>query len=142
MSNDMENLGTEKAPMKTLDRAFARAKEALIPLSVHFDLTYRCHQRCIHCYLPGAWRQGQGPGPELTTAQVKKILDQLAAAGTFFITFSGGEIFLRPDCFSILEYARSLNFSMSVFTSGTFGLDPGRIKYLARMGIEGIYFSL
>lgn len=128
--------------MKVLERAYGRAKEALIPLSVHFDLTHRCHQRCIHCYLPEAWRRGEGPGPELTTDQVKSILDQLAAAGTFFLTFSGGEIFSRPDCLSILEYARSLSFSLSLFTSGTFGLSNGQIQNLAELGIEALYVSL
>ncbi|MBM4284566.1 MAG: radical SAM protein [Deltaproteobacteria bacterium] len=108
--------------MAVLDHVYQKAREHLIPLSVHFDLTYRCHQRCIHCYIPEAWRRGEGPGPELTTHQIKNILDQLADAGTFFLTFSGGEIFLREDFFEILCYARDLNFSISLMTSGTCGI--------------------
>jgi len=29
----------------------AKALKLNIPLSVHLDLTYRCNERCIHCYL-------------------------------------------------------------------------------------------
>ena len=30
----------------------AKAHELGISLSAHVDLTYRCNERCIHCYLP------------------------------------------------------------------------------------------
>ena len=36
------------------------------------------------------------------------MLDQLAAAGTLFLIFSGGELLLRTDFFELLEYARAL----------------------------------
>ena len=47
----------------------------------------------------------------MTTAEIKDLLDQLAAAGVFFLVFSGGEVFLRRDFFELLEHARSLLFS-------------------------------
>jgi AdoMet-dependent heme synthase len=124
------------------EKVFDNAARELVPLSVHFDLTYRCHQRCVHCYIPEAWRLGEGPGPELTTVQVEDILDQLAAAGTFFLTFSGGEIFLRLDLFEILEYARGLNFSISLMSSGSRGWDDEKVKALADLGMEAVLFSL
>jgi len=128
--------------MSVLDRAYQKAREHMIPLGVHFDLTYRCHQRCVHCYIPESWRRGDGPAPELTTVQIKKILDQLAQAGTFFLIFSGGEIFLRPDVMEIIHYARSLNFSLSLYASGTLGLGEEEMRGLAALGIEGLYISV
>jgi len=128
--------------MSVLDRAYQKAREQLIPLAVHFDLTYRCHQRCVHCYIPESWRRGEGPGPELTTVQVKNILDQLAAAGAFFLTFSGGEMFLRPDILPILEHARNLNFSISLLSSGTVGLDEEQVEALADIGLAHLLFSM
>jgi radical SAM protein with 4Fe4S-binding SPASM domain len=71
-----------------------------IPLSVQLDLTYRCNERCVHCYLD---HDDHG---EMTTAEIKHLLDELADAGVFILTLSGGEIFLRKDFFDILEYAR------------------------------------
>ncbi len=128
--------------MGLLEKVFAKAARELVPLSVHFDLTYRCHQRCIHCYLPEAWRRGEGPGPELTTAQVKSIMDQMAAAGTFFLNISGGEVFLRPDLLPILEHARRLNFSISLMTSGSQGLDQEGLRFLKDLGLQGLLVTV
>ena len=47
------------------------------------------------------------------------LLDQLAAAGTLFLTITGGEPMLRRDFFQILESARKRDFSFILFTSGT-----------------------
>ena len=74
-----------------MDRLIARTVRMRSPLSVHFDLTYRCNERCVHCYLD---HQDHG---ELTTQECTEILEQLAKAGTLFLTFSGGEIFRRQD---------------------------------------------
>jgi MoaA/NifB/PqqE/SkfB family radical SAM enzyme len=29
-----------------------KAQRLGVPLAVQFDLTYRCNERCVHCYLP------------------------------------------------------------------------------------------
>jgi radical SAM protein with 4Fe4S-binding SPASM domain len=128
--------------MSVLGDVNYKAQQEQIPLKVHIDLTYRCHQRCIHCYIPESWRRGQGPGPELSTLKVKNILDQLAAAGTFFLTFSGGEIFLRSDLFEILEYARGNNFCCTLLSSGTCNLEGDQLKELRRIQIERLVVSL
>ncbi len=80
----------------------AKALKLGIPLSVQLDLTYRCNERCIHCYLD---HEDHG---EMTTTEIKSLLDQFAEAGVFFLTLSGGEILLRKDFFEILEYARAI----------------------------------
>ena len=90
-----------------------RAARKKIPLSCHFDLTYHCNLNCVHCYLVKEDR------PELNTAEVKGILDQLAMAGTLYLSFSGGEIFTREDFFEIAEYARKLHFALRLLTNGT-----------------------
>lgn len=89
-----------------------RALEKNVPLSVQFDLTYRCNERCIHCYLD---HEDHG---ELTTAEVFRALDQLAEAGTLFLILSGGELLLRPDLFDILGYARRRGFDVKLKTNG------------------------
>jgi MoaA/NifB/PqqE/SkfB family radical SAM enzyme len=85
-----------------------KALELGTPLSVHIDLTYRCNERCVHCYLD---HEDHG---EMTTVEVKDLLDQLANAGVFFLTLSGGEILLRRDFFEILGYARALTFCVKL----------------------------
>src|ERR1700685_2488334 len=82
-----------------------------VPLAIHLDITYRCNERCVHCYLD---HDDHG---EMTTAEIKGVLDQLAQAGVFFLIFSGGEVFMRMDFFELVEYARSLMFSVKVKTN-------------------------
>ncbi|MDD2732085.1 MAG: PqqD family peptide modification chaperone [Candidatus Pacebacteria bacterium] len=85
-----------------------------IPLVGHFDISYRCNLNCVHCYIvPQKSRQ------ELTTEEIKNILEQLARAGTIYLTLSGGEVLTRKDFFEIASYARELNFSLRVLTNGT-----------------------
>jgi len=90
-----------------------RAMKLGVPLSVHIDVTYRCNERCQHCYLD---HDDHG---EMSTAEIKDVLDQVAGAGTFYLCFSGGEVFMRRDFFRILEYARSLLFSVKVKTTAS-----------------------
>jgi len=74
-----------------MDRLISRTVEKHRPLSVHFDLTYRCNERCVHCYLD---HDDHG---ELTTAECLKVLDDLARSGTLFLTFSGGALLVTPE---------------------------------------------
>ena len=90
----------------------AKALKLNIPLSVQLDLTYRCNERCIHCYLD---HDDHG---EMTTAEIKDLLDQMADAGVFYLTISGGEILMRRDFFEILEHARLRTFCVKLKTNG------------------------
>ncbi len=75
--------------MSLLNEMSQKAFDMGVPISVHLDVTYRCNERCVHCYLD---HEDHG---EMTTAEIKNVLDQLAEAGVFFLTFSGGEVFPR-----------------------------------------------
>ena len=59
-----------------------KAQRLDIPLGVQLDLTYRCDERCVHCYLD---HDDRG---EMTTAEIKDLLEQMADAGVFFLTSS------------------------------------------------------
>ncbi len=63
--------------------------QKLIPYSVILELTHRCNEKCLHCYLdhPSKDKVKQ----ELTTAEICGILDQLAEAGTLHLSITGGE---------------------------------------------------
>ena len=47
-----------------------------IPLSVHLDVTYRCNERCVHCYLPSETRHS-----EMSTAQIGAFLQEFSKPG-------------------------------------------------------------
>ncbi len=113
----------------------AKALKLGIPLSVQLDLTYRCNERCVHCYLD---HDDHG---EMTTTEIKDLLDQLAAAGVFFLILSGGEIFLRKDLFEIVEYARKLLFAVKLKTNAVMIRDA-KAKRIAALGVESVQISV
>jgi radical SAM protein with 4Fe4S-binding SPASM domain len=106
-----------------------------IPLSVHFDLTYRCNERCVHCYLD---HDDHG---EMTTAEVRAVLDQLAAAGTLFLIFSGGELLLRKDFFELLAYARQLGFDVKIKTNGIL-INERAAARIRELGVRSVQISI
>jgi len=113
----------------------ARALKHGIPLSVHLDLTYRCNERCIHCYLD---HDDHG---EMTTSEIKDLLRQMFEAGVFFLTLSGGEIFLRRDLFELVEYARSLMFSVKLKTNAVM-IRKAQADRIAALGVESVQISI
>ena len=118
-----------------MDRLIFRSLKSHLPLNAHFDITYRCNERCVHCYLD---HEDHG---EMTTSEVKGVLDQLRAAGTLFLTFSGGEVFLRKDFFELLAYARQLHFDVCLKTNGVL-IDAVRAHRLKEMGVRKVQISI
>ena len=86
-------------------------------LSVHWELTYRCNEKCTHCYLDVFSPNANVPG-ELTTDKCLRIIDELADLGVLNLTLSGGEILVRRDFFQIAEYAHAKRFLLRLFTNG------------------------
>ena len=130
MSSALQIAGT---PL--MDQLIARTVRKQIPLSVHFDLTYRCNERCVHCYLD---HEDYG---ELTTSECIEALEQLSEAGAFFLTFSGGEIFLRKDLEEILAAARRLRFDISLKTNALL-INTERAAMIARYGVRRVQISI
>lgn len=81
---------------------------------VLFELTYLCQERCRYCYCV----EDKPSKTELTTNEVKRVLDELSDMNVFEIAFTGGDPFVRSDFLEILRYAKSKNFVTSVFTNG------------------------
>jgi radical SAM protein with 4Fe4S-binding SPASM domain len=121
--------------MSLLSEMSQKAFDLGVPISVHLDVTYRCNERCVHCYLD---HDDHG---EMTTAEIKGILDQLADAGVFFLIFSGGEVFLRRDFFELLEYARRLLFNVKIKTNGVM-IREWDAQRLRAIGIDTVQISV
>jgi radical SAM protein with 4Fe4S-binding SPASM domain len=106
-----------------------------IPLSVQLDLTYRCNERCVHCYLD---HDDHG---ELTTSEIKDLLDQMADAGVFFLTISGGEILMRRDFLEILEHAHARTFCIKLKTNGVM-IREKEVERFQSLGVESVQVSI
>jgi AdoMet-dependent heme synthase len=121
--------------MSLIEEFNGKAAARGIPLSAHLDITWRCNERCVHCYLD---HDGKG---EMTTEEIKDVIRQLADVGTFFLSVSGGEPLLRRDCLEILEYARSLRFQTKLKTNAVM-IGRKEAARLKKMGIEKVQISV
>lgn len=101
------------------NRMLAPLRMERYPLSASLELTERCNLNCVHCYINQPANSQSAKAREMSTDQVKGILNQLAQAGTLFLMLSGGEVLLRPDFAEIYLYAKRLGFIVTVFTNGT-----------------------
>lgn len=91
-----------------IPRRLSRSGRAFPPWHYFFEVTRRCNLRCIMCqyidWLRNVPVSEQGAG-ELTTDEWLRVIDQTVPYG--LITFTGGEVWLRKDFPTILEYACS-----------------------------------
>ena len=113
----------------------ATALQLNVPISVQLDLTYRCNERCVHCYLD---HEDHG---EMTTAEIKDLLDQMADAGVFYLTISGGEIMMRRDFFEILEHARLRTFCIKLKTNAVM-IRKKEAERIRALGVETVQISI
>ena len=84
-----------------------------IPLDVQIELTWKCNHRCLHCY------QYPPSDNELSAAEIKDIISQLADAGCLYLAFTGGEPLLRKDIWEIADFAFKKHFALTLQTNGT-----------------------
>jgi radical SAM protein with 4Fe4S-binding SPASM domain len=118
-----------------LQAANARAIELGIPLSVHLDLTWRCNERCIHCYLD------HDDAGELSFAEVDDLLGQMARAGVLLLTLSGGEPLLRKDLFAIIRRARALSFNVKLKTNAIL-IRERQAALIRELGVDTVQVSV
>lgn len=110
-----------------------------IPVAVTLELTRRCPLGCLHCYLPETRGRAKA-GAELTTAQWKSIISQLAAAGALYLVFTGGEPLLRSDLAGLCGYAKRLNLDVRVYSTGL-GLTSAKAAEFKKAGVSAFELS-
>lgn len=90
-----------------------RAYKHKIPLMVLLELTNRCNEKCLHCYIDQTERN------EMEVEKWIHVLDSLANMDTLILTLTGGEPLLRKDFIEIYKHAYSRKFAIRLFTNGT-----------------------
>jgi MoaA/NifB/PqqE/SkfB family radical SAM enzyme len=94
-------------------------------LSASLYLTHRCNLRCLYCSSP--YRNT----PELSTAQWRTVIDQLADLGCRRIGILGGEPLLRPDVGGVIQHVRDRGMACVLTSNGL--MVPRRIEELRRL---------
>jgi radical SAM protein with 4Fe4S-binding SPASM domain len=89
------------------------------PMQVSIEVTRRCPLECQHCYNNLPMGDQEARSREMTTEEHFKMLDELVEMGTFWLLYTGGEIFARKDFLEIYTYAKNKGFLITLFTNGT-----------------------
>jgi putative heme d1 biosynthesis radical SAM protein NirJ2 len=92
---------------------------------------------CDHCYREAGCKAED----ELSTAEAKTLLEQIAKAGFKIMIFSGGEPLMRPDIVELVAYATSLGLRSVFGTNGTL-LTKELALRLKEAGAMGMGISL
>jgi radical SAM protein with 4Fe4S-binding SPASM domain len=122
-----------------LNRAEA-SRENLVPMQATLELTYRCNERCGHCYL-ATYDDAADGRPPLTLTEWQHVLDDLADAGTLLLILMGGEAMMHPHFWSIAEHGANKNFALSVITNGLL-IDDRAADRMRELGFYNTTISL
>ena len=105
---------------------------------VVWNCTQACNLKCVHCY---AHAEGRGAPDEMTFAEGKALIDDLAAFGSPVILFSGGEPLCRQDMPALAEYAVAKGLRAVISTNGTL-IDDAVAQRLKAIGLSYVGISL
>ena len=134
MSTYVTKIRTDKSPLWQNKR----------PLLSYLDmeLTERCNNNCIHCYINLPADDIKAKEKELSTEEIKDILKEAASLGCLKVRFTGGEPLLREDFEELYLFARRLGLKVLIFTNGTL-ITPQLADLFARIPpLEKIEVSL
>ncbi|MFO7676102.1 MAG: radical SAM protein [bacterium] len=104
------------------------------PLLERFDieLTERCNNNCIHCYINLPMANRAAREREMPADRVKAILTEAAGLGCVAVRFTGGEPLLREDFEDLYLFARRLGMKVSLATNARL-ITPGLADLFARV---------
>jgi sulfatase maturation enzyme AslB (radical SAM superfamily) len=103
-----------RAPKTTQDYLNEHFKDSPHLTSLQIELTSRCNERCVHCYIPHE-NKTNDIEPEL----FYDVLEQAAKMGVLSLTLSGGEPLLHPHFVEFLREAKDYDFSINVLSNLT-----------------------
>jgi len=105
---------------------------------VVWNSTRRCNLGCVHCYIDAKAAAGED---ELTTAEARAFIDDLAGFGSPVILFSGGEPLLRPDLFELGAHAVGRGLRAVISSNGTL-IEPEAAARIREAGFSYVGVSL
>lgn len=112
-------------------------KELSAPYRMDLAVTYRCDNKCMHCYAGGP-RETE----ELTAKEWFKVMDKLHAIGIPHVVFTGGEPTLRDDLVELIRYTQRLGLVSGLVTNGRRMKDAAYLNSLVEAGIDHIQITV
>ncbi len=107
------------------------------PICLTWELTYACNLACVHCLSSS----GRRDPAELTTAEARAFVDDLAAMQVFYVNIGGGEPTVRADFDDLVRYAVDHGVGVKFSTNGG-TMNAERARMLAAMDYVDIQVSV
>ena len=136
--NDYYQVTDEHVSENTQDFFLNEVQGKPLIHSLQFELSSRCNERCIHCYIPN---EKKNHGFDMPIEKVKTIIDEFASMGGIHVTLSGGEAFLHKDLINIAKHCRKKDLMISIL-SNLISLKEEHIQPLKELNISIIQVSL
>ena len=114
---------------------FSRQPSA--PYRMDLALTYRCNNRCAHCY-----NEASRCGKELTWDDWTRVLDRVWELGIPHVVFTGGEPALVKDLPGLVAHAERLGLITGLNTNGRRLSDPAFVDELVAAGLDHVQITL
>ena len=109
------------------------------PLRIYLSCTRACNFSRQHCYSSSG-----NPYPdELTTGEIKRLMEEMAAMGTFELSIGGGEPLVRVDwpAVEVIGHANSLDISVLRSTNAV-AATPAMVDSLRSVNLASIKVSM
>lgn len=84
----------------------------------HIELTSKCNERCIHCYIPH-----EDKTTHIDYELMINTLQQCKEMNVMTIVFSGGEPMLHPNFCNFLKIAKDMDFNVTILSNLTMVTD-------------------
>lgn len=101
------------------ERLNREVEEQRMVIKAHIEITYACNFRCVQCYVGPLLNDRQIVKGQLTTQEVNDLITQLTDQGCMRITFTGGELFTRPDIIEVLQHTAAKRCAIRIQTNGS-----------------------
>ncbi len=138
----MVNLRYEFARLRTdyylsgVSERYRQGRPLAPPRYVIWDCTRRCNLYCAHC---GA--ADENYPAELSTAQVRGLIDQLADLRVDMFAVTGGEPLLRSDLLELLAYASQCGLRTGIASNG-YRVDERLAREIQAASVTSVQISL
>jgi [mycofactocin precursor peptide]-tyrosine decarboxylase / 3-amino-5-[(4-hydroxyphenyl)methyl]-4,4-dimethylpyrrolidin-2-one synthase len=107
------------------------------PICLTWELTYACNLSCIHCLSSSGRRDPR----ELSTAQCRAVIGELARMRVFYVNIGGGEPTVRPDFWELIDHATASGVGVKFSTNGV-KITPAIARRLAASDYVDVQISL
>jgi len=102
---------TNKSTQEFLEEHF---KEKPHLMALQIELTSKCNEKCVHCYIPYENRT-----TDITPELFYDVLNQCKAMGVLNLTLSGGEPMMHKNFSEFLRKCKEYDFSVNILSNLT-----------------------